>query len=642
MEEQTKPPEINIPEIDGIQSVKGLVKIKPHGTEESLTLVNSEFRYLPIKESDNRQLWWVVQDYHYHTFALVNNASSQWLYYDPSTNSLMTTTNDKKTSDDPLLGEYLERQYFFEFETFDSISHPNKPTLYAIRSFYSKKDLQTNKYLPKTKYLQTTHLDSESSNWRLGIGEKTAGNALYFDLEEIKGFSGGVVPLPMSETEDHTQQKVNGLLSIQAKRPITDNKAYLSSSYGFLLNLLGGKEMFTITFDDSVTESVVGLLHYRAALFRNAFFQKEGSRKPIAGIGVKEDKTKKRGYVIYLFNKDNTVDEADGYFIKGEPIVFGYKRGDLIASQEQKDKTEKTINIKLSITGVPTPVLLNSTNGNKIRLLMHLPQGGVSIGYNPNIIVFGNDFSRKDETPFIMTNPYLSNLKVPERKNPAIFDWMRTKYTLTYEDSEGRTVEGEMQDSPFYSNELEFRAIAAKYISDETGVKKYKGGEDFEYYDGWELITHDFGNSEPEKDPRREPYMILYNLYTSTLRVFVYIKNDSIANNLKISLSDGPKTRIVEEYRSARLWGSYLQGRALKKSDRSEAPDLSTNEYSKTIQLKSTGRKFYFADFTLSYDPCVSQYESNLLVIIAGFPLRRESKREPLAKKNFDQRQTGS
>ena len=578
-----KLPVINIPNIDGIQTVKALVRVKPKETNNALTLIDSELRYRPVDESDNRQLWWIIQDYEYHAFAFSNASNTNlWLYYDSSTERLSTVKSDKKTSDDSLLEEYLEKQYFFEFEIFD----PELTSSYAIRNLYSK------------SYLKTANLDSEYSNWRLGIGDFVSDqhSSIYFNLEVFQGYSGGeFVYLPMSETDSHTQTKEDRSLNIEAAHLITTNKSFLSSSYGFLINRLGGENMFKVSFDNLVTESVVGLLHYKATMFNNTFYQKEGSRKPIAGIKVKDN-------VIYLFNKDNIVSTS---FDKEIPIVFGYKNGELIASQNGETKR---------IGGVPTPTLLNSTDGNKIKLLMQLPYGGISIGYNPSILLFGNDFEGEDHVPIVMTNPYMSVLEDPEKRTTE-FDWTAKTYRLRYRDG---TIFNEEVQSPFYYNKEEFNAISAKYASDKNCSDRvcYIGGEDFEYYDGWELIAHDFGydrfgNEKPSPELRIEPYMVLYNRYISKLRVFVYMNNQTIANNLKITLSDGPKTGILEQYKPARLWGSYLQGRAL------DDPQLSTAEYSKMMRLKSTGRSFYFADFTFSYDPCISKYESNLRITVS-------------------------
>ena len=573
-------PVINIPEIQGVQTIKSLIRIKPHDKDKSLALVNSQLRYLPLNNSDNSQLWWIIQDYKYHAFALANASDTdQWMYFDPSKNRMSVIKNDRRDLNDPLLGEYIEKQYFFEFEVFDT-----ENSYYLIRSRHSK-----------PYYLETTNLHSTYSDWRLGIKRITSDcHSMYFDIEVFEeNLSDMFIYLPMSKTDNHTQWKKNNSLKIYSNRLIIDNKAYLSSSYGFLTNRLGAENMFKITFDNLVTRSVVGLLHYKSVPFSNSFYQKEGNRKPIAGISVKGD-------AIFLFNKDNVVPTS---FKKGIPIIFGYENGELIAKQND---------IVESIGGVATPTLLNSTNGNKIKLFMYLPYGGIRIAYNPKTILFGHNFFKgKDSTKVIMTNPYLSALKNPE-KHSDVFDWTTKTYKLRYEDPNGWVLNEEEVLSPFYYDQEEFSAIAANYSPDG----QYTAGEDFEYYDGWELIVHDFGydrmgDEKPSSQLRNEPYMILYNRYTSKLRIFVYMSNHTIANNLKISLSDGPRTGVIEKHQTARLWGSYLQGRAL------DDPDLSTEEYSKTIRLNSTGKRFYFADFTLSYDPCVVDYESNLRLAIS-------------------------
>ena len=568
----------NIPEIEGVQTIKGLIRLKAHGTDKALTLVESEIRYLPVDESDNRQLWWVIQDYEYHAFALSNASNTdEWIYYD-FPHMLSISIGNKKTEEDPFLGKYLDKQYFFEFDIFE----PNLTSSYTIRN------------LGSNNYMQTTNLDSEYIDWRLETGNLTHDrNAIYFDVEKFKSSGDSFVSLPMSETDDHTQIKESlSLVKIKANHLITDNKAYLSSSYGFLLNRLGGEDMFKITFDNLVTESMVGLLHYKATVFNNSFYQKEGNRKPIAGIGVKDN-------TIYLFNRDNIIKTT---FKKEIPITFGYKKGELIANQLDK---------KESIRGVPTPTLINSTDGKKIKLLMRLPNGEVTIGYNPELILFGHNFEGKESYPLVMTNPYLSVLQDAEKRKTT-FDWTTKTYNLRYK-AYGKVIDEEVL-SPFYYNDTEFSSIAAKY----TDSGDYIGGEDFDYYDGWELIAHNFGydrlgNEKTSSKLRGEPYMILYNRYTSRLRVFVYMSNPTIANNLKISLLDGPRIGFETKYQPAKLWGSYLQGEAL------DDPDLSTAEYSKIVKLKSeTIGRFYFADFTLSYNPCIENHESNLRVVVSS------------------------
>ena len=592
---------INIPDIQGAQTLRTLIRLKPYQKDKALTLVDSELRYLPIDESDNRQLWWIIQDHKYHAFAFSNASNTnQWLYYDSTTDSISMAANDKKVLNDSLLGEYIEKQYFFEFEFFDTgLDMP-----YAIRNTYSK------------TYLQTTNIDSEYSNWRLEIDDFIPNNnALFFDFDIFEANQGEFVYLPLSETDDHVQEeKENQSLSIRASDTITSNKAYVSSSYGFLQNSLGGEDMFKITFDSLVTESSVGLLHYKSVPFSNSFYQKQGSRKLIAGIRVKGD-------TICLFNKNDVLNTS---FHKGIPIIFGYRNGELIASQSNHSD---------SIDAVPTPTLLNSRGKNRIKLLMHLPYGTIDIGYNPNLLLFGKDFRGKDSASFVMTNPLLSALENTERykafdyapkTNPLLsalenkekhkaFDYTTKTYDLRYK--EGGEVVHEKALSPFYYEEEEFSAIAAKY----TPGGKYIGGEDFNYYEGWELIVHDFGydqlgNPKMSSGLRRDPYMILYNRYYSKLRIFVYVNNPTIANNIRITISDDIfQNGVLEQYKTPRLWGSYLQGRALND------PELSTEEYSKMMHLNSTTTgNFYFADFTLTHDPCVREYESNIRISVSS------------------------
>ena len=106
--------------------------------------------------------------------------------------------------------------------------------------------------------------------------------------------------------------------------------------------------------------------------------------------------------------------------------------------------------------------------------------------------------------------------------------------------------------------------------------------------------------------------MVMYNRFTGTLRVFLYIHNSSIANNLRISVADKPSNTISGAYHQSRLWASYLQGKAL------DNPSLGAPLYSKSLKLLGTGAsKFYYADFVFNYDPCICFFESNLQIIVS-------------------------
>ena len=424
------------------------------------------------------------------------------------------------------------------------------------------------------------------------IQKDYTGMNFLFDIVKFDSDTDDYISVPFYNSPNHTQSKSIFSSTITAKENlITNAEATVVSGHGFVNNSTGDSEMFKLHIKNPVTEGEVGLIDYMFTPFSKTFYQKGGTRKPNAGIRINRNS-------VTLFNSTH---EVSTRFNKKDPIIFGFENGQLYAKQNNEEHV---------MTGVPTPVLLNSNLGETARLMAVVESGSVEIGYRPKSIFFTEKYNGKDTMDSYSTYPYITHTmhdNVPANS----FDWRSENFKLRYK--VGGAIRNEIKKSPFFYNDTDpaFKAISAKY--DYKG--DYLGGEDFYYHDGWELITYDFGYDhktgleKAEANLINEPYLILYNRFTGKLRVFVYISNASIANFLRISLINGPVSGVTSKYSHARLWGSYLLGKAL------DDATLSNNAYSKMVPLKSSSSgRFVFADFILNMDPCVRFYESNFKV----------------------------
>ncbi len=128
--------------------------------------------------------------------------------------------------------------------------------------------------------------------------------------------------------------------------------------------------------------------------------------------------------------------------------------------------------------------------------------------------------------------------------------------------------------------------------------------------DGWELITKDFGgiysSYYPEAVNNRfiasVPYLVLYNKFLGKLRVLVVRKHTDEINFHKIIVRfDGTnKSSLLDlhQHGVVPLDAKFVEG-ALQASAFTENLD----------------RKWFYADFFLTYDPCTCHYNKNKIII---------------------------
>lgn len=568
---------VQLPQLySDFQTAKGPIRLIAYDSEYALTKQDdNSLDYQLISSSQQEQLWWVIQDVEKKAFALASATNpDKWLAYRKNPDRIELVDKDELTVSTEF-GDIQSNAYFFTLEMYEG----NLGML--IRS-----------ELDKGKYLKTNNRTGPTSEWNLTIESLPSSNILrdefYFNSERYSNTS--YTGIDFFNSNYHIEQIGADKTTITANGIISGNNQIVCSGKGVCVKKAGDEEMFRVKFNAGVIGAKIGLLHYSEALYDSTVYQGDGLRNPEAGIG-------KLGDTIYLFNK---AIKYPTNFVSEIPIYFGYKKGILYAKQQ---------GVVESLKGVNTETLLNSFFGNSSKLMIALENSSLEISVKSDVIFFTSDHDGLSEPYGYSTNPNLSYSE-SSIKPANQFDWRSQIYKLRYKVN-GQDVVESVQ-SPFYENEMNFSAIAAKY----DPLQNYIGGEDFNYYDGWELITMDFGYNangslKPSYKLRGEPYMVMYNRFIGKLRVFVYINNPSIANQLGISISDGPHSGVITQYQPARLWGSILQGKALNDSE------LVNSSYSKFVELSSsTTGKFIFADFILNHDPCITEFESNLRISV--------------------------
>ncbi len=125
---------------------------------------------------------------------------------------------------------------------------------------------------------------------------------------------------------------------------------------------------------------------------------------------------------------------------------------------------------------------------------------------------------------------------------------------------------------------------------------------------GWELLAYndgqDYNSANPfQRSDASKPYIILYNKYRSLLRAFFYYDSDLVNTEydvasviLSFSENDEPSKQsanfnaFADEYHAIASFKKNLHSQTVNK--------FSTDDY-----------QWIYADFPMSYDPCVCQFE---------------------------------
>ena len=488
------------PDLIGSQTIKGLLTISPKETPNQLLTRTKDG--LRIEEASTTfpqsQYWWLVQDYFYKAFALVSVSDGKdWLYLEPNKEGgfdVVMTTNDKEEND------YLDDNYFFQFVMLDTQNQEDKE--YLVEGIVAK-----DQYLKRTNITNT--INTTITHESLVINDTIKPEDFIFVFNTLSSFEDKYIEIPTYDSQYHTIESIANQTTGGSYTKITansalaenDNTAIVGSGNITVLKKGGASDLFQLTFEEG-TIARVGLLDYNISKFTKEALQTSGSRKLFSGIEMNEDGE------IYIFNKGT---EKYTALVANSPIILGYDNGTIVATQGDKSYT---------LGGVPTPILLNGDSGKYSRLLSIVRQGSIQLGYKPlAIVIDGKEFGDLDVPEQHTTDPQFSY--APSTGYTNAFDWRQKIYPIAF-NNQG-TIDYIFPVSPFYTtDDFDLAPIASKQSASGT----YLGGEDFSSIDGWELVQMDFGYDyagDPKENPRGEPYMVMYNRFTGTLRVFLSV-----------------------------------------------------------------------------------------------------------------------
>lgn len=172
------------------------------------------------------------------------------------------------------------------------------------------------------------------------------------------------------------------------------------------------------------------------------------------------------------------------------------------------------------------------------------------------------------------------------------FNWLTTKYKLNT-----------LAASP--GNDSIWSPV---YQPDNEIVDHLRLALDMNPQDGWELLRREMGYNHDGSatNPKPEnPYIIMYNKYSSTLRVF-YARGSSAA------------------FTSARITLKFSNGSPAQTSllDLSQGMIPLDDPFTKDKIFQSPSKfdnrqnQWFFADFPVQYDPCTCYYTSRLAIAV--------------------------
>ncbi|TAE67720.1 MAG: T9SS C-terminal target domain-containing protein [Bacteroidetes bacterium] len=192
----------------------------------------------------------------------------------------------------------------------------------------------------------------------------------------------------------------------------------------------------------------------------------------------------------------------------------------------------------------------------------------------------------------ITTNPTAPvNTQKPSKTN-TFFDWRTTFFHTRINPNLPTFID---VVSPFWQ-------------LDNSITNHFLDNKDFKPSDGWELIRRDFGlnNDITANTPVENPYLILYNRYNSTLRIFVArgVQNNPFNSAILTMGFEGVEGNV----RSNLL--TLVQGIKPVVEPYAER-NLNISAVSKFNNLQY---KWFYVDFAMNYDPCTCLYQSKIQI----------------------------
>ncbi len=442
----------------------------------------------------------------------------------------------------------------------------------------------------------TEELDKNFGNDKCNCNVLSTGSSRYKAHQANNSIPVDYIPIAFEKADNNQQGKIqitgNEVKISQQTSELPKN--FVSSNFfvgGF------GKNDFKVIIEDGA-EGSIGFIEYQ---YHHLTSNVYANAKPKIGLKVKNG-------VITLFylsgkqtlpnSKEKPGGEVVTNFTTGPPITFGFnEQYSFVATQNEKSYELTKIS--------PAELFFNQSITRSARMLTRLKKGTVRLSYTPKNYVINskNDFGYDDGKNFAATNSFFPYSNSNSLINT--FDWQQTQWPVRYYGDNGLVEEKIF--SPFYENDMAFSNIAAQYS--KSG--EYMGAEDFATEEGWELIKANLGydaDGEKKGQAPHHPYVILYNRISSTLRAFVYTNNQGEANQLTVSLGIDrglPGNNSGDPAYSPKIWGSLQQFKSLD--------EVISSWYSKAMPFYSTpGRKWYFSDFTMEYDPCIAFFESSI------------------------------
>jgi len=218
---------------------------------------------------------------------------------------------------------------------------------------------------------------------------------------------------------------------------------------------------------------------------------------------------------------------------------------------------------------------MNSLNQLILALLFHL--------------MFASAIRAQSSEPEISTDPDNPvNTERPDAINH--FDWRNPTFQF-YNNGSDIDKKETITNFFYYSNNPSMDYICQKDASN------------FQPAEGWELLSVDMcltvdqnGQFTSDKNNHNMPYLVLYNRYSGTLRVLAAFMDKGAQQNIKVTLN------YLDKNQTAGLFGTYS----------SPANSLDQNSIGSVSSFSNYpgDKRFFYADFNISYDPCVCKNPS--------------------------------
>lgn len=195
--------------------------------------------------------------------------------------------------------------------------------------------------------------------------------------------------------------------------------------------------------------------------------------------------------------------------------------------------------------------------------------------------------------PGITTNPAAPvNNQRPSKLNN--FDWTQQDYpiNLLYNYNNATSIK-----NPYYQSDNQYVSVLS--VPND-------GLRDMYPSDGWELIKKDFGyedNGTPSVPAASRLYLILYNKYRGTLRVFFCRADQAPYNGAKVTLTFDNSTASLTS-----LLDYAAEVHAL--NDFPFYKLTNVPQISQVSPILTSPLVWFYADFPLMYDPCTCFYQS--------------------------------